>query len=280
MKNVNQYSLANDWKMTTTTDDSLLSTQAAGVLVLTLNRPKALNALTMSMMKHLMASLKEAEANRDVRCVVLTAAGRAFCAGADLGELKKRQEAGPFSLGDELRRFFNPLIAQIRRMEKPVVGSVNGLAAGAGASLILATDVKICSEGASFICAFVKVGLVPDSAMTYLLPRHLGLSRALEHAWTAKPITASEALSAGLVNEVVPSYRLEAATMEMAQRLALAPPRAVAMTKRVMNRSWENTIEEQMEYEAQLQEILGKSKDHQEGVAAFLEKRPPQFTGE
>lgn len=254
--------------------------EAAGVMVLTLNRPKVLNALTLEMMKGLSTALKKAEKSKDVRCVVLTANGRAFCAGADLGDLKKRQSEAEFSLGDELRRHFNPLVAQIRKMEKPVVGSINGLAAGAGASLILAADVKVCSDAASFICAFVKVGLVPDSAMTYLLPRHMGVSKALEHAWTAKPITAADALACGLVNEVVPPYRLEAATMELAARLTQAPPRAVALTKRAMNRSLENSFEGQMEYEAELQEILGKTKDHQEGVTAFLEKRAPKFIGE
>lgn len=260
-------------------EEPLLSEEAAGVLVLTLNRPKVLNALNLTLIKGLQSALKSAEKNSAIRCVVLKAAGRAFCAGADLGDLKKRQDEKPFSLGDELRDNFNPLIAQIRRMEKPVVGAVNGLAAGAGASLVLAADIKICAEEASFICAFVKVGLVPDSALTYLLPRHLGTARALEHAWTAKPILAQDALNCGLVNQIVPSYRLEAATLEMARQLADAPPRAVALTKRAMNRSLENTFEGQMEYEAQLQEILGKTKDHQEGVAAFLEKRPPQWRG-
>lgn len=247
---------------------------------MTLNRPKVLNSLTLGMLKGLMDALKSAEKRPEIRCIIIGATGRAFCAGADLGDLRKRQAEAPFSLGEELQKHFNPLIRQIRRMEKPVLGVVNGLAAGAGASLILACDVKVASEEASFICAFVRVGLVPDSGMTWLLPRHLGLSKALEHAWTAQPITAQQALASGLVNHVVPPYRLESTALALAVKLVEAPPRAVALTKRAMNRSWENSLEAQLEYEAQLQEILGKTKDHGEGVAAFLEKRPPKFTGD
>jgi 2-(1,2-epoxy-1,2-dihydrophenyl)acetyl-CoA isomerase len=266
--------------MTTATEEPLLADKAGGVLVLTLNRPKVLNALTLAMLEDLNKRLKEAERDPEVRCVVLKAAGRAFTAGADLGDLKARQEKSAFSLGDELRRHFNPLILQLRRMEKPVVASVQGLAAGAGASLALACDLKLCAEEASFILAFVKVGLVPDSGLSWTLPRHLGLAKALEHAWTAKPLAAADALAAGLVNSVVPAYRLEAAVLEVAGKLVSAPPRAVALTKRQMNRALEQGFEAQLEYEAQLQEILGRTRDHAEGVQAFLEKRPARFTGE
>lgn len=257
----------------------LLSETKDGVMTLTLNRPDVLNALTMGMLKGLMDQLKKAEKDKTTRCVVLSAAGRAFCAGADLGDLRRRQAEKAFSLGDELRDHFNPLIAQLRRMEKPVVGAVNGLAAGAGASLILSTDLKVCAEKATFINAFSRVGLVPDSGMTYYMPRFLGLSLALEHAWTAKPVTAQQALHFGWVNRVVAAEQLSAATAELAAEVAKAPPLAVALTKRAMNRAFDNTLEGQMEYEAQLQEILGKTKDHAEGVAAFLEKRPADFTG-
>ncbi|MBI3552815.1 MAG: enoyl-CoA hydratase/isomerase family protein [Elusimicrobia bacterium] len=266
--------------MTTATAPELLSETKDGILTLTLNRPEVLNSLTMGMMKGLTDALKKAERDKAVRVVVMTAAGRAFCAGADLGDLQRRQAAKAFSLGDELRNHFNPLILQIRKMEKPVVGAINGLAAGAGASLVLSCDVKVCSESAKFINAFTKVGLVPDSGMTYFMPRYLGLSLALEHAWTAKPITPAQALQFGWVNYVVAPDQVAAKTAEVAGEIAKAPPLSVALTKRAINRAFENSFEAQMEYEAQLQEILGKTKDHAEGVKAFLEKRPPQFKGE
>ena len=265
---------------TATKAPELLIEKADGILTLTLNRPEVLNSLTMNMMGGLTKALKDAAKDKAVRCVILTAAGRAFCAGADLGDLRKRQEAKSFSLGDELRDHFNPLILQIRTMEKPVIGAVNGLAAGAGASLILSCDLKVCADSAKFINAFSRVGLVPDSGITWFMPRFLGYSRALEHAWLAKPITAAQAEACGWVNKVVPAAEVMAAAKALAAELAQQAPLSVALTKRAINRALENSFEGQMEYEAQLQEILGKTRDHDEGVKAFLEKRQPVFKGE
>jgi 2-(1,2-epoxy-1,2-dihydrophenyl)acetyl-CoA isomerase len=259
----------------------LLNEQKDGVLTLTLNRPDVLNALTLDMMKGIREALKKAASDKAVKAVILTASGRAFCAGADLGDLKKRQSVRSFSLGDELRDHFNPLVAQIRKLEKPVIGAINGLAAGAGASIILATDLKVCAEKATFLNAFVRVGLVPDSGMTYSLPRFLGYSKALEHMWLAKPVTAEAALACGLVNKVVPAEFVLVEAQMLAAELTKMPPLALALTKRAVNRSLESaSLDEQMEYEAQLQEILGRTSDHAEGVTAFLEKRPAQFKGE
>ncbi len=267
--------------MAETATQELLIDQKDGVLTLTLNRPEVLNALTMGMMKGLTDALKKAGSDKSVKAVIITASGRAFCAGADLGDLKKRQAAKSFSLGDELRDHFNPLVASIRKLEKPVIGAINGLAAGAGASIVLATDLKICAEKATFLNAFVRVGLVPDSGMTYFLPRFVGYSKALEHMWLAKPVTAEQALACGWVNKVVPAEFVLVEAQMMAADLAKMPPLALALTKRAVNRSLEApSLDAQMEYEAQLQEILGRTKDHAEGVRAFLEKRPAQFKGE
>ena len=267
--------------MTTATMTELLVDTKDGVMTLTLNRPEVLNALTMGMMKAIADALKKAATDKSIKVIILTAAGRAFCAGADLGDLKKRQSVRNFSLGDELRDHFNPMIAQLRKLEKPVIGAINGLAAGAGASLILSSDLKVCADKATFVNAFVKVGLVPDSGMTYFMPRFVGYSKALEHAWLAKPVTAEQALACGWVNKVVPAESVLVEAQAMAADLAKMPPLALALTKRAINRSLEApSLEDQMEYEAQLQEVLGKTKDHSEGVSAFLEKRPPQFKGE
>jgi 2-(1,2-epoxy-1,2-dihydrophenyl)acetyl-CoA isomerase len=258
-----------------------LSTTKDGVLTLTLNRPDALNALTGSMLKGLTEAVTKAGRDKAVRIIVLAGAGRAFSAGADLGDVKKRMASGKFEHGDELRKSFNPLILAMRRVEKPVVAVVQGTAAGAGASLALACDLKICAAEAKFLNAFSKVGLIPDSGMTWLLPRALGLSLALEHAWLAKPISAEAALRFGLVNRVVPAGELSAAVAETVAALLSVPPLALALTKRALNRSLEApSLEDQLEHEAQLQSFLGKTKDHAEGIASFLEKRAPKFTGE
>jgi 2-(1,2-epoxy-1,2-dihydrophenyl)acetyl-CoA isomerase len=258
-----------------------LSATKDGVLTLTLNRPDALNALTAAMLKGLAEAVTKAGRDKAVRVIALTGAGRAFSAGADLGDVKKRMKDGTFEHGDELRRTFNPLILAIRRVEKPVICAINGTAAGAGASLALACDLKICADDAKFINAFSKVGLIPDSGLTWLLPRTMGLSFALEHAWLAKSISAERALALGLVNRVVPAAELPAAMGETLCSLFAVPPLALALTKRAMNRALEApSLEDQLETEAQLQSFLGKTKDHAEGVASFLEKRAPKFTGE
>jgi len=266
---------------TATAEEELLVARENSVVTLTLNRPAVLNALTHNMMLGLMSELKNAEKDPSVRAVVITGAGRAFCAGADLGDLKAGYKEGTTpSLGEELEKYFNPLIRQIQRMEKPVIGAVNGLAAGAGASLILSCDIKICSATAKFIAAFVQVGLAPDSGFTHMLARTLGRSLGLEHAWTAKPILARQAEEFGLVNLVVPSDELRQAVRALTDKLLAAPARAVALTKRSFNKAMDTDFEAMLAYETHLQETLGKTSDHMEGVTAFLEGRKPDFKGE
>lgn len=250
---------------------------ADAVATLTLDRPDALNALTVSLKEELAKALRSVARDRGVRAVILTGAGRAFCAGQDLRE---RLEPGAAPLTTEVRDRYNPIVLAMRRLEKPIVGAINGVAAGAGASLAFACDIRIAAEGASFVLAFGRVGLVPDSGATWLLPRLVGASRAAELALTGGALTAVEAERIGLVSRVVPGEVLADEARGLALRLAAGPPVATALTKRALNRSFDATLEEQLEYEAVLQGIAGATADHAEGIAAFVEKRPPTFRGE
>lgn len=256
---------------------TLLRDLTDGVLTLTLNRPQALNAFDRPMKEALLAALRGAERDPEVRVVVLTGAGRAFSAGQDLRE---RQQEGEPDLGTELRDRYNPIILAMRRLEKPIVGAVNGVAAGAGCSVALACDLRIASEAASFLLAFARVGLVPDSGSSWFLPRLVGAARAAEMAFLAEPVDATTAERIGMVNRVVPAGRLMNEAHALAMRLAAAAPRSLALAKRALNRAMETDLPTALEYEAQLQSIAGRTRDHAEGTAAFVEKRPPAFTGE
>jgi 2-(1,2-epoxy-1,2-dihydrophenyl)acetyl-CoA isomerase len=249
----------------------------AGVATLTLNRPDALNALTVPMKGELVAALRRVEREAAVRAVILTGAGRAFCAGQDLRE-RLQPDAAP--LGVEVRERYNPIIRAMRALPKPIVGAVNGVAAGAGASLAMACDLRIASDAASFALAFGRVGLVPDSGATWFLPRLVGSSRAAEIALLGDPVTAPDALRLGLVGRVVPADELATEARSIAARLAAGAPKAIALTKRALDASWFEDLDAALEYEAHLQEIAGRTKDHAEGLAAFMEKRSPRFTGE
>lgn len=250
------------------------------VQTITLNRPNSLNAFNDLMLKELTKAVRAAEKDPAVRCLVITGAGRGFSSGQDLAEVRERYNSDqPLELGSHLRAMYNPLILKIRTLEKPVIASVNGVAAGAGCSLALACDIRIAAESASFIEAFIKVGLVPDSGSTFMLPRLIGVSRAMEMAFTGRKIKTDEALRIGLVNQVVPDDQLAQETAALARKLADLPTRAIGLTKRAINAAWRADLETQLDYEAMLQTTAGQTQDHREGVTAFLEKRRPTFQG-
>ena len=247
-----------------------------GVLTLTLNRPDVLNAVNEQLSLELQEAVRYAEREAAVRCIVVTGAGRGFCSGQDL---RDRAGVGEISYADSLRRRYNPVILRLATIEKPVIAAVNGVAAGAGCSLALVCDLRIASDKASFIEVFARVGLIPDSGSTYFLPRLVGLGKAFELAYLTEPVDAPEALRLGLVNRVVPHDTLMDATRELARRLAAGPTKGYGLTKRGLRYALRATLEEVLTYEAYLQEIAGHTADHREGVAAFLEKRTPNFTG-
>jgi 2-(1,2-epoxy-1,2-dihydrophenyl)acetyl-CoA isomerase len=250
---------------------------ADGIATITLDRPDALNALTVAMKEALLAALRAAARDWAVRAVVLTGAGRAFCAGQDL---KERLEPDATPLAVEVRERYNPIIRAMRTLDQPIVGAINGVAAGAGASLAFACDVRVAAEGASFVLAFGRIGLVPDSGATWLLPRLVGPAKAAEMALLGESLSAADAERFGLVARVVPPEALADEARSTAARLAGLAPRALALTKRALERTWSVDLEAALEDEAWRQGIAGASADHREGLAAFLEKRPPRFTGE
>jgi 2-(1,2-epoxy-1,2-dihydrophenyl)acetyl-CoA isomerase len=254
--------------------ETLLEERDGGVATLTLNRPDALNALNSQMRRELLAALGAARKDESVRAVVITGAGRGFCAGADL-----RGGSTERDFRRVLSTEYHPLIEAIRGLPKPVIASVNGVAAGAGVSLALAADVVVAAEGARFVPAFARIGLVPDSGLARIMVRALGRHRAFEILMGERQLGATEAQELGLVAAVVPDDQLADATRALAHRLATGPTRGIALTKRLLNASEDASLADALAAEAALQDLAGRTDDHAEGVTAFGEKREPEFGG-
>ncbi|HEX5039845.1 MAG TPA: enoyl-CoA hydratase-related protein [Candidatus Limnocylindria bacterium] len=255
-------------------DETILAAHEAGVTTLTLNRPDSLNALNATMRRELAAALKAAARDGTTRAVVLTGAGRGFCAGADL-----RGGAGERNFRHVLSTEYNPLIEAIRTLPKPIVAAVNGVAAGAGVSVALAADLVVAAEDARFVPAFARIGLVPDSGLARTLVRGVGRHRAFEILMGERQLGADEARDLGLVAAVVPGDRLMEVAGQAARRLADGPTAAIGLTKRLINRAEDATLADALAAEAALQDLAGRTEDHAEGVAAFSEKRDPEFRG-
>ncbi len=256
---------------------TILYDQADGVATLTFNRPDVRNAFNAVMAEEMQAALKNAERDENVRCLVITGAGPGFCAGQDLAVMRER--GGEVSFREHLQQTYNPIVARLRSIEKPVVAAINGAAAGAGWGIALACDIRYASDAAKFRLAFSGIGLAPDSGTSFFLPRLIGLGRALELAYTNDVLDADAALALGLVNKVFPSDQLMSAALGLARKLAQAPTRGLGLTKRAMNYALNSSLDGALDYEAYLQEIAGRTVDHHEGVQAFLEKRAPRFIG-
>jgi len=258
--------------------EPVLVSLEAGVLRLTLNRPDTLNAFTVAMTQALAAAFTRAEAEAAVRCVLITGAGRGFCAGQDLTE--RDMNAKDIDLGGGLDTRYNPLVRRMRALEKPIVCAVNGVAAGAGANFALACDLVIAARSASFIQAFVKIGLVPDCGGSYFLPRLAGTQRAMALAMTGDRLTAEDAERWGVIWKCVDDANLKSEADKLALQLASGPTRSLGLIKKAIYASAGNTLSAQLDMERDLQREIGKGKDYREGVAAFLEKRKPQFSGQ
>jgi 2-(1,2-epoxy-1,2-dihydrophenyl)acetyl-CoA isomerase len=243
-----------------------------GVAWIRLNRPDSLNAINGELRRALAEAVKRAERDESARVVVVTGAGRAFCAGADVREFQSREGEV-----ERIRQDYELVMTRLRTMPKPTIAAMNGVAAGIGASLALACDLRIAVPTASIVEAFVRIGLTVDGGATWLLPRLIGAGRALELFYTGDPLPAEEALALGAVNRVVEPDQLEPATRELAERLAAGPARALGAIKRSVNYALEATFEEAVDFEFNLQGAQMRGEDFREGVAAFLEKRPPRF---
>jgi 2-(1,2-epoxy-1,2-dihydrophenyl)acetyl-CoA isomerase len=265
--------------------ESIRFTIDNGIAVLTLNRPDRLNSFNQAMHREVRDALDKVQADKTVRVLVLTGAGRGFCAGQDLNDRAVEPGAAAadrpgVDLGESVERYYAPLVTTLRTLPMPVICAVNGVAAGAGANLALACDIVLAAKSASFIEAFCKLGLIPDTGGTWVLPRLVGPARAMGLALLGDKLPAEKAEQWGLIWRAVEDEALMAEAMAMAEHFARAPTKGLAFTKKAMLASWTNTLEQQLQLEAGMMRELGYSHDYREGVAAFIEKRQPRFKGE
>lgn len=255
------------------------TTLSNGIFTITLNRPDKLNSFNFEMGNQMKEALMEAESNDEVRCILLTGVGRAFCAGQDLAEATEVSNDPDRDLSEIVNHTYIPIIKGIRELEKPVVCAVNGTAAGAGANIALACDIVIANEEAKFIQSFSQIGLIPDSGGTYILPRLIGLARATALTFLGEKVSAQEAVEMGMIWKAYPADSFMDEAEAIAAKLAKMPTRGFGLTKRGFNAGFSNDLETQMKLEAKLQAEAGKTHDYNEGVQAFLEKRKPEFKG-
>jgi 2-(1,2-epoxy-1,2-dihydrophenyl)acetyl-CoA isomerase len=258
--------------------ETVLYEKDSGVATVSLNRPEKLNAFDATMHEELRAALDSAAADEEVRCVVLRGEGRGFSAGADLAEVVRGAEGDP-DLGEYLRSTYSRLVKRIVATEKPIVAALHGPVYGAGVGIALACDLRIAAESAKFSVAFIKIGLMPDAGVTFFLPRVVGLGRAMQMSMLGDAVDAEEAYRIGLVNKVVSEDALAEETRKLAEQLAAMPTRALGRIKHSLYASFETDLETALEHEAEGQTFCGHTHDHKEGVAAFFEKRRPEFTG-
>lgn len=250
-----------------------------GVARLTLNRPDRLNSFNVQMHQEVREALAQVAASKEARVLVFTGAGRGFCAGQDLADRAVAPGGEGVDLGDSIENNYKPLILALRNLPMPIIGAVNGVAAGAGANLALACDLVIAARSANFVQAFCKLGLVPDSGGTWYLPRLLGNARAMGLAMLGDKLSAEQAAQWGMIWRCVDDTEFKSTVDQLAMQLATAPTKGLARTKQAIYESWDKTLEEQLNMERDFQRELGRSQDYAEGVAAFTEKRAPKFIG-